>query len=180
MLPKARTADFLKKGAPVQPTDEHRARAVAAIQWIRQYDNDGRPMSDYEHNLITVCKADHIRRRSAGIAAALLITHQVHLSRELERASAKPSVHIGEVGDKVTLKEVLVTQCFENSGTYGISFTYIMKAPSGAVFKWTTKNNVMDQGTSYKIVGTVKDHAEYRGVPQTILTRCKVLGEVDG
>jgi hypothetical protein len=32
-------------------------------------------------------------------------------------------------------------------------------------------------GDTVTITGTVKEHGEYKGVPQTVLTRCKVLAQ---
>ena len=82
------------------------------------------------------------------------------------------------------------------------NYIHIMKDASGNVYKWTTGNPLMymtevdqnsksyymkdeegrkwdyhfieDEDEAFTITGTVKEHTEYEGVKQTVLTRCKV------
>ena len=56
---------------------------------------------------------------------------------------------------------------------YGTTFLYRFVDDAGNVFVWKASGayNVFDGVT---IKGTVKDHSEYQGVKQTVLTRCKI------
>ena len=40
---------------------------------------------------------------------------------------------------------------------------------------WTTATKALNLNETYHIVGTVKDHGEYKNTKQTILTRCRIL-----
>ena len=56
-----------------------------------------------------------------------------------------------------------------------------MKDAAGNVYTWKTANNigyedaegVWQKPEEFTIKGTVKEHSEYRGEKQTVLTRCK-------
>lgn len=43
----------------------------------------------------------------------------------------------------------------------------------GNVFVWTT-STYLNTNKEYTVKGTVKEHAEFKGTKQTVLTRCRV------
>ncbi len=49
-----------------------------------------------------------------------------------------------------------------------------MEDAAGNVFVWITSSTRVrfDEGESYWIRGTIKDHKVYKNVKQTVLTRC--------
>jgi hypothetical protein len=70
----------------------------------------------------------------------------------------------------VTLKRSF---SFEND--FGIAYIYNFEDAAGNVIIWKTSKNLNGHElVSYELTGTVKKHGEYKGVKQTILTRCKV------
>lgn len=88
------------------------------------------------------------------------------------------SEYVGEVGGKlelsVTLKRVFQ---FETHFTYSGEGSYIYKFADaeGNTVTWkTSKDLKIDEGWTGLITGTVKEHSEYRGDKQTVLTRCKI------
>ena len=108
------------------------------------------------------------------------------------------SKHIGNIGDKITAEVKLIHE-FQYTdykfNRYGGTdhFTYIMEDADGNAFVWKTTNimgmNVLkeerneskyydfvavNKGDTCVLTGTVKEHTEYKGTPQTVLTRCKV------
>lgn len=100
------------------------------------------------------------------------------------------SKHIGCVGQKVSVAVTLVNEIryvdykFSHYGTS--YYTYIMQDSDGNVYVWKT-SSIMSfedsndtgrlyfiyKGDTLMISGTVKEHSEYKGVKQTVLTRCK-------
>ncbi len=88
------------------------------------------------------------------------------------------SNHIAEVGEKVekvvTLKRV---NWFSTSyGYYGTMVgIHCFEDESGNVIVWKTSSAPdMEIGDKVTIKGTVKELGEYKGVKQTVLTRCKI------
>jgi len=73
----------------------------------------------------------------------------------------------------LTLKKHL---CFDSM--YGTTHKLIFNDPEGNVLLWSTNSShSLEEGKSYLIKGTVKDHTEYKEIKQTILTRCEVIGD---
>lgn len=108
------------------------------------------------------------------------------------------SKHVGNIGDKITVEVKLVHE-FQYTdykfNRYGGTdhFTYIFEDEHGNTLVWKTTNILgMDvltrdgkdgkyyqfdsvrKGDICTLKGTVKEHTEYKGTPQTILTRCKI------
>jgi len=84
-----------------------------------------------------------------------------------------------------TLKEridffVKVNKIIKVNGVYGDSLMYLMEDPAGNSIVWTTNSVNLAIGKEYYMRGTVKDHREYRGINQTVMTRCKIIKEIDG
>lgn len=88
-----------------------------------------------------------------------------------------PSVFIGTIGDRITLNNItgkLVTTYFDPR--YGDSYLYSFTDETQNVFIWKTGRVISSRKLkSMDIKGTIKEHNEFRGVKQTVLTRCQVL-----
>lgn len=79
-----------------------------------------------------------------------------------------------EAGQKVEIElNVIKINWFDS--IYGTHYIYNMQDANGNVFIWKTACNEIREGAKVTIKATVKEHKEYRGVKQTILTRCKVV-----
>ena len=86
------------------------------------------------------------------------------------------SEYVGAIGDRI--EEVLtVTRAITLDGYYGTSTMHIMEDVDGNVFVWTTASKSFPEGKVVNLRGTIKDHREYKGTKQTILTRCKEIAE---
>lgn len=101
--------------------------------------------------------------------------------------------HFGEIGKRYTLSLTLKGEYSFTSRfgyPYQQNFIYTLEDAEGNIFAWKTTNTMsMDvehddgsytpdfvcKGDTATITATVKDHREYKGVQQTILTRCKVI-----
>ena len=84
------------------------------------------------------------------------------------------STYIGEVGKRITLPLTLMRihtfDGFNGDTLYINKFT----DPDGNVVVWKTTAWHGDEGKTYDITGTIKEHSEYRNEKQTVLTRCRV------
>ena len=151
-----------------------------ARKWISEQDDAG----NYIHNLKVVSALDYVKPSNFNLLASLFpaydreIEYQaVKAERERERAEeeakAKKSVHVGQVGDKlvVTVRDLRCVTSFE--GFHGTTYLYKIVGEDNNVYIWMTGNILEDDALELK--GTVKKHSEFRGVAQTVLTRCKVL-----
>ena len=97
------------------------------------------------------------------------------------------SEYVGEVGQKITVDVTIdKISSFDTHYSYygGVSYIYRFKDEEGNIYIWKTSNSIdkesgdslvpMGEGDKLTITGTVKEHKEYKGEKETILTRCKV------
>lgn len=97
-----------------------------------------------------------------------------------ERARKAISQHVGQIGDKIDLDVVLEKRAwfdvpsFRGFGT-DTMYVFTFRDQQGNALVWkTSKGLVHETGTKVHLTGTIKDHNEYDGEKQTVLTRCKV------
>lgn len=86
-----------------------------------------------------------------------------------------PSEYIGEEGDKIEIELVLDKIRGFNS-MYGYTYIYCFKAGNNVVVWMTQKGLDLEEGGKVTVKATIKEHSEYDGVKQTVITRAKVLG----
>lgn len=161
----------------IYPQPKHKELADMAIHWIR---TEVMPKSDYEHNLVLLTKNDTFPIDNASLVASLIPVYQREIEKR-ELAKKSPLVnsqYIGLEGDKIQAKvKVLRVIYVENGYGYRPTSTAIIKMQDeqGNLFTWFTQVGEMEQGQEYTIKGTVKKHQEYKGVKETVITRCKVI-----
>lgn len=97
-----------------------------------------------------------------------------------ERARKAISQHVGQIGDKIDLDVVLEKRAwfdvpsFRGFGT-DTMYVFTFRDQQGNALVWkTSKGLVHETGAKVHLTGTIKDHNEYDGEKQTVLTRCKV------
>ena len=101
---------------------------------------------------------------------------------EYEKAHRDPNAHVseylGNVGDKIVVEGNLISRYeFTTSFSYygETSYIYRFEDMFGNVVVWKSGKIIdKDEGDECTIVGFVKEHKEYKGVKETVLTRCKV------
>ncbi|MEH7210120.1 hypothetical protein V7094_28595 [Priestia megaterium] len=94
------------------------------------------------------------------------------VKRELEYQSQ----HVGTVGEKIEL-EFCVLNAFWIETQFGSSCINKLSDEQGNIFIWKTGKNLehdADENGIIKLKGTIKEHSEYKGELQTVLTRCRV------
>lgn len=154
--------------------------AEEAIDWIKGLSEDEYTESSYLFNLRQIVDLGYCTYRQFSLVVSLIYSYRKHKSKQiLESVSQKPSEYVGNVGDKLSLNVILLkTICYESC--YGTGYFHLFTDENCNVFKWSTNKALLtddyhsiDEGTRLSLTGTVKSHDEYRGVKQTVITRCK-------
>lgn len=91
-----------------------------------------------------------------------------------ETAEPSKSTFQGNVGNKIEV-ELKVVGVFDFIGRYGVTYLHNMTDVNENIYIWSTSTKKLEKNEIYMVKGTIKEHKEYRGVKQTVLTRCKVL-----
>lgn len=155
---------------------------TAAMTWIGEQD----AANDYMHNLKTACSLKFNPWNRIGMLVSLFPTFNRELEIQARKAEAEAkakkeaqvSKHIGKVGERIqiSVQSVKCLTSWENTFGYYPTTTYLYKIvdAEGNVFTWKTSNTINEDHLPQTMVGTIKEHTEFRGVKQTVLTRCKM------
>jgi len=165
--------DWRRECERCRPTDADIARGTAALAWARALI----PTSDYEHNLSLVAQQPVVQHAHLGILTSAVAVHGRILEREVEsrrnaRQNARPSQHVGEVGQRLDL-ELEVQRVISRDTDYGVLHIISMRDQAGNLIVWMTGSATATAGDRLSVRGTVKKHNEYNGEQQTVLTRCR-------
>jgi hypothetical protein len=161
---------------------EAKEQVTAALAWIR----DQEASNDYMHNLKTVCDLKFNPWNRIGILVSLFPTFNRELEIQAKKAEveakakreAQVSRHMGSIGKRIqiSVQSVKCLTSWENTFGYYPTTTYLYKIIDldGNVYTWKTSTFIDEDNLPKTVVGTVKEHTEFRGVKQTALTRCKI------
>lgn len=158
--------------------------------------------SEFTMNVRSVMMKDNVVRdrieiKQLGIAIYSFIGAKLWHDREVEKKIAEERrikegaviEYFGNIGDKFE-KELVFDKCFGYETDFGYSYILLFHDSDNHVFKWSTANGTYkawcktngnsgyseyEVGKKYTIRGSIKAHSEYRGVKQTVITRCKVI-----
>jgi hypothetical protein len=163
------------KADVVVPEDKHFELAQKAIEWAANLGEDGTELNDYQYNIHVLAASGMIEFRSTGYASSIVGTymreHDLFPKKEEKNVN---SVHVGAVGDKLEC-EVEFKSSFYKHGVNGGFYIHKFVDANGNILVWMTGTSVdADIGTKMKLRASVKDHGEFKGEKNTMLTRCKV------
>lgn len=165
----------------VPVTDAHQHIADQALAWVREYvPFRDSPLSDYEHNLVIVCRDDVVHvHRNVRIVASLIpawFKAQRRIEGEIIRRNSQ---HVGALDHPLTIR-VTVTKAIPISA--GPRYRprpgemYVLNDDAGNVLIWRCYGQTqLVVGETYTLRGTVAEHSVYHGIEQTVLTRCRVV-----
>jgi hypothetical protein len=164
-----------------EPTEQDEVRAKSALEWARGHDPE--QTSGYLYNLGVAARQDCIVDKTVGIMASAISAFQRAQDREAERkakaeadAGKPPKVHVGTVGKRevfsVTVKAV---RHFESD--WGVRSLVRMEDESGNILVWWTGEapEWAEEGNAATVKGTVKKHDDYKGTPQTTVSRVALV-----
>jgi hypothetical protein len=165
-------------------TPAARELAVKVMEWV--ISTPQKP--GYGMNLQIAMKLETVTRRDGGLLASAIGAYQKAMGQQATRESARKklenSKHFGEVG-KREIFELTVVGEHHFEGQYGGSrhmapedrILYRMLTADGNVATWWTTGAKLEVGKTYRLKATVKKHDDYKGIAQTVLTRCAVEDE---
>lgn len=137
-------------------------------------------LEEHKEELETQAKeADERRQREEAERKAR--EEAERLEQERIEAQKLKSKYVGEIGERITLEAVYeFTAWFERKSFagYGMETVYIINFRAGDdKLVWMTTKGIpqhLNEGDTIRLIGTVKEHKEYKGEKQTSLTRCRM------
>lgn len=177
--------EAIRKGdASSASTDRELAERV--VDWALSYDPDWSGKADsYREKLCRVAMAGHVSQKTAGYAASMIGAferEQKFKAQAEARAEAKASTsHVGTEGERLRSLEVRVVRTKSIDGRFGPrEIVTLERTSDGSELVWFTGSEPnVSAGEVYTVDATVKQHKEFRGVPQTVVTRVSFLEHVN-
>jgi hypothetical protein len=168
-----------------------KARRIAAGALNTARAIDAETANDYQHNVRVALAGETISLRSLPFAAAAVAGFIRDEAAELARMALSAGGHLGNVGDRFTSKKLTKKERESGAfhapfgakllskhiteGIYGVTTWVKLAADSGHAVTWKASDYVtIEEGSRVIVEGTVKEHAEWRGVPETHITRAKL------
>lgn len=154
---------------------DDRATAKLVMKWMDELKVTGRS-SEWSQKISFVAKRGNLFQSEAGIVASALPAWK----KESGAGVKKQGVHLGVVGQNLFVPVKLI-RVGHFSGKFGDGCIYNMQDAEGNVIQWFTNKTPVElcvgEGSEFTISGSVKEHGEYNGVRQTVITRAKVIGK---
>ena len=124
---------------------------------------------------LTDKQTDLVRRALARAGERVAKAAQRRDERlEADRAG---STHVGAVGERCEFT-LTCEKVFEFEGQFGLTFINICRDVHGNVVVYKGSNG-FDEAVVYVLKATIKKHDERNGVKQTLISRPKILREID-
>jgi len=167
---------FTSKDLPVEEQDV--LLAEQALEWAKNLGDDGRELSDYEHNIKTLAVSGYCTLRSVNYVMSIIPAWSRATGNLFAKGQANVpryvSQFVGAEKDKIEFQGTIgrITVC---ETQFGSSLRVALKDLTGNEFVWFTGSEVKaSEGQSVKVRATVKGHEEFNNVRRTQLTRCKI------
>lgn len=163
--------------AEFEPSEEHAKRAEEAANWAKELQSND---NAYLHNIRTIAQSDRVTWNLAGYAASIAIAYRKAMEKEIERQEKvkRSNEHVGEVGKRQEFT-VTVERLSISYGIYGETGIHNMTDEHGNALVWfaSASSEWLEEGRTYRIKATVKDHSEYRERKQTVINRVSIIEE---
>ena len=149
------------------------AKYIPVIGWHFDHEVDDYPCFKLTKEDTTYEYEDYSRDlKMADELRELVELHKKALSPKMD------SEFVGEVGKKVEVRvNYICHHRYKTHYTYHgeVHYIYKFKDENGNILIWNTSSYPeIEEGESYILRGTVKEHKEYKGDKETILSRCKI------
>lgn len=158
---KAHLEKFRKEFAP---TTEDTEKTKKVLEWIDGLAGE----NNFEANLKLLKAEEYVSAKHFGLLAAAAF-----FGCDKEEKVVKSNEWLGTIGERVTL-ELKVVDTREIETGYGVSHLITFEDEAGNVVKWFSSRiqDELEIDTNVTVTGRVKDHADWKGRKQTMLTRC--------
>ena len=134
--------------------------------------------NEYMRNASLAWCKKSIEYRDFGLIASFANTYLKDMQRKQEMSINRVNEYVGNVGDKVTFKVASARVLFVKDNSLYSYYASASKVweivdTEGHTFKWSASYSTEIRPND-TITATVKDHTEYKGLKQSIITRGKV------
>jgi len=154
--------------------------AASTLKWLYEKKTTESHLNDYFYNLYTMAESGEVEYKDFGYIVSLIPSYQRDVAKATEKTRKE---HKGEAKDEhfgeIKKREMFNFVCrnkFYTEGYYGVTVIHSFVDEEGREAVWfASKESDIEIGESYKVKATVKEHGEYHGKAQTVVTRVAVV-----
>ena len=160
----------------VTPASEEEVKAID--EYAKDYFESN---NEYMRNASLAWSRRCIEYKDFGLISSFVNTYLKDMQKRQEMSTARVNEHVGNIGDRITFKVAFARVLFVKDNSYysyysGASKVWEIIDTDGHTFKWSASFSTEIKPND-TITATVKDHAEYKGLKQTVITRGKVISD---
>ncbi len=161
------TAELIEKNN-LQAEERDVKLAEATLEWATALNEQ----HDYLYNLGVACRQELVTDRTKGLVASAITAYQRHLEKFAQvKEERKLRGHVGEIGKREDF-EVVVKRLRYFDGNWGVTTFALFEDSNGNHILWKASKELdLEEGDTVTLRATVKKHGEYKGVPQTEVSR---------
>ena len=149
-------------------TDESREKAETIKEYINALDSED---SAYIHDLQLLLSCEYVEGDKFGLVVSAVGFYLREINKNIEKARKIASQYMGNVGDKITF--TAIPNCVYSDYTqFGTLYIYKFVVDNNEII-WKTSKPLGENEVTIK--ATIKEHSDYRGNKQTVITRGKVM-----
>jgi len=152
--------------------DNIRTKYMDEIKKIRGWVETLDLNNDYYRNVSIAFKNNYVTWKSSNLIASVVMSYRKTLEDKKVREKLPVSEYFGEVKERVEVNMTLEA-VFKFDSHFGTVSMHKFRTSDGNVAMWTTSTGAFTLG-NYTGKATIKEHKDYKGTKQTILTRCKI------
>ena len=155
------------------PNTDDLLLAQKASDWAEGLSDEEVEPSDYLYNIRALARAGLVGVRTVGYAASIISAY----TRTMQPPQkVQESEFVGTIKER-KLFNVSCKKISGFDGNYGWTNKYSFQDKDGNILVWLTSSyEDFVSGMNYTIKGTIKSHKEFRGIKETQITRCEVIG----
>lgn len=167
-------SELMYFAGPTEPSEASKAFARKMQDELSKADYS--ELTEFLCNVKNLIESKYCRLNAFGyLAYAPVAFEKLMKQKQQEQRHEETkglSEYVGTVGDKITadVKEARLITSWQT--VYGWTHLYKFTTADGNTLVWYASRCY--EGEPKRITGTVKDHKEYDGEKQTVLTRCKL------
>jgi len=161
-------------------TDNDKKLAEDALNWCKNLPEYN--LNDYMYSIHLLSQERTIRTKDFDFVASIIPAYVKMIEKQIE-AERKATMtkeqsisdYVGTPGEKIQI-ELTYVKFFHYDTMFGTTWIHKFEDNNGNIFVWKTSKALTDIkcSDSLKLKGSIKEHNEYKGEKQTILTRCKI------
>lgn len=130
--------------------------------------------NDFIFNLQTAMSQERMPRKLFPFIAAG-VQMWIKSREEFAKKAKKSNVHVGHVGVRSEFKGLTITRITPVEGAYGMTYITGFEDEAGNSLVWFASKRLGDIGKVVNLKATVKNHDEYQGRNQTVITRAALI-----